>query len=283
MRSIVVKPIDFKRVFDDQGLAVGDFTYIFLAEGDSWMERSAVLQGSLPDFFGFLMDSRGEPVLIINLAMFGDELRRIGTVQRDDLEYWLAQFKYDALLFSAGGNDYIDAAKKPPPGKGLLNSFVNVAAPTQAQACINWTAVAALRSRYLTPCFDAVYDLVQSSPNADIPILVNSYDVPVARDAPAVKEAWLYAAYIKNNIPKNLWPEVTALIFDSIGEEQDAWKQGRPSVSLVPTRGKLLPADGNSTGESGDWINEIHPNRNGWRRLAPLWLDAFLKARQAVP
>lgn len=284
MRSIVVQPVDYDRVIAQQGLGVQDFRYIILAEGDSWMERSAVLQGSLPDFYGFLADARNEPTLIINLARFGDELRRIGTVQAKEFRYWLRQFRYDAVFFSAAGNDYISAAKDPDPGQGILRSFVNTAPPASSDDCIHWDAVARLRSAYLSPCFQAIYDMVQASPaNRDTPILVNSYDVPVARNAPAVREAWLYAAYVKHNIPPALWPGVTQAIFDSIGDELQSWVDGRPSVSLVPTRGVLTPADPASTGNSGDWVNEIHPNKRGWKKLAPIWRAAFRQAKGLAP
>lgn len=283
MRSIVVKPMDFNRVIVEQGLGVPDFKYIILAEGDSWMERSAVLQGSLPDFYGFLSDDHDETILIVNLAMFGDELRRIGTVQRKVFQYWLKQFKYDAVFFSAGGNDYIEAAKAPGPGQGILNSFVNGGHPTDASACINWNAVNALRTQYLTPCFGAIFDLIQRSRNKDVPILVNAYEVPVARNAPAVKSAWLYDAYTKNQIPPALWAEATEAIFGSISDELASWTANRPSVSLVPTRGVLTPADPTSTGESGDWVNEIHPNRRGWEKLAPIWRASFQEALGLAP
>lgn len=283
MRSIVVKPVDFNRLILDQGLGVPDFKYIILAEGDSWMERSAVLQGSLPDFYGFLSDAHDETVLIVNLAMFGDELRRIGTVQRKVFKYWLKQFKYDAVFFSAGGNDYIEAAKAPGPGQGILNSFVNGGQPADAQSCINWNAVNNLRAQYLTPCFAAVHDLIQDSRNKDVPILVNSYEVPVARNAPAVKSAWLYEAYTKNRTPPALWAGTTQAIFDSISEELASWAADRSNVSMVPTRGVLTPADPASTGESGDWVNEIHPNRRGWEKLAPIWRASFNKARGLPP
>ncbi|WP_428508918.1 hypothetical protein [Roseateles sp.] len=279
MHSIVIKPVDFNRVFVDQGLAVSDFKYIILAEGDSWMERSAVLQGSLPDFYNFLSDSKDESTLIINLATFGDELRRIGTLQRKEFKYWLRQFEYDAIFFSAAGNDYIDAARDPDPGQGILKQFNHAGAPSAANDCIDWLAVNELRQTYLGPCFKAVYDMVQASPrNKGKPILVNSYDVPVARNAPAVRKAWLYEAYVKNNIPEALWPAVTAAIFASIGDELSSWAVGRPSVALVPTRNVLSPADPTSQGESGDWINEIHPNRQGWEKLAPIWRATFRKA-----
>lgn len=280
MRSIVVKPVDYNRVIAEQGLGVQDFKTIVLAEGDSWMERSAVLQGSLPDFYGFLADDHNEPTLIINLAMFGDELRRIGTVQAKEFRYWLRQFRYDAVFFSAAGNDYISAAKDAPPGQGILRNLANTAAPASGRDCINWSAVKTLRSSYLSPCFAAIYDMVQASPrNKGVPILVNGYDVPVARDAPAVRESWLYAAYRKNSIPERLWPEVTAAIFGSIADELSTWAVNRPSVSLVPTRGVLQPADPKSHGDSGDWINEIHPNRKGWAKLAPIWRATYRQAK----
>jgi hypothetical protein len=278
MRSIVVKPVDFSRVITDQGLGVADFKYIILAEGDSWMERSAVLQGSLPDFYGFLSDQNDECVLIVNIAMFGDELRRIGNFQRKELRYWLKQFRYDAVFFSAGGNDYISAAKDQRPGEGILNSFVHVGQPANADACINWHAVDDLRTKYLAPSFQTVHDLIQGSGNRDVPILVNTYDVPVARNAPAVKSAWLYEAYVKNNIPPALWPEVTAAMFDSIKDELTSWVAACANVTLVPTRGVLTPADPTSTGNSGDWVNEIHPNRHGWEKLALIWRAAFHQA-----
>ncbi len=49
-----------------------------------------------------------------------DTLRRIEHTIRGDLGWWLRQDRYDALLFSAGGNDLIDAARDPA---------------TQAKAC----------------------------------------------------------------------------------------------------------------------------------------------------
>jgi hypothetical protein len=42
-------------------------------------------------------------------------------------------------------------------------------------------------------------------------------------------------------------------------------------VVLVPATGLLDPVDPASEGESGDWINEIHPNERGWRKQAAAW------------
>jgi hypothetical protein len=45
------------------------------------------------------------------------------------------------------------------------------------------------------------------------------------------------------------------------------------NIFLVDTRtnGHLVLADPGSTGESGDWINEIHPSYQGYQKLAAVW------------
>ena len=45
----------------------------------------------------------------------------------------------------------------------------------------------------------------------------------------------------------------------------------------VPTDGVLTPSTAGTTGSDADWLNEIHPNASGWRKLAKVW-HAKLKA-----
>ena len=49
------------------------------------------------------------------------------------------------------------------------------------------------------------------------------------------------------------------------------WTQGRERIFRVPTVGTLAPAAAGAPGNSGDWLNEIHPNRAGWNKLAKIW------------
>ena len=39
----------------------------------------------------------------------------------------------------------------------------------------------------------------------------------------------------------------------------------------VPTTGVLTAAPPASSGSRGDWANEIHPNKSGWKKLAKVW------------
>ena len=75
MSSLVIYSNEFDGHLSN-GLLPQRFKYRFLAEGDSWMDRSSMFETSLLQQLVQTMDARGEEVLIINLAMFGETLRR---------------------------------------------------------------------------------------------------------------------------------------------------------------------------------------------------------------
>lgn len=275
MTSVVVYSRDFDRYLD-LGLAPEQFKYRFLAEGDSWMDRSSLTTASLPQYLARTMDHAGDAVLIVNLSMFGDTMRRIGECLNSDFSQWLHHtfaWQFDALLLSAAGNDFIDAARDPDPGQGILKNMAGQPMPATGRECVNRDAVALLVTQYLDPNFAKLYEVVQGSRHADMPIFLNGYDTPTARNAPALPggKAWLYEAYTKNSIAQPLWPDLTDGIFNDVQTTVALWAQGRPNVHLVPTDGTLTPAAPGSSGDSGDWINEIHPNAAGWKKLATVW------------
>ena len=274
MASITKTGQDYLR--DASGVeALGPFTARFLAEGDSWMDRSTLVSGSLPEYLAREMNRRHRSDLIINIATAGDTLRRITDVMQGDFAWWLRQFRYDAILFSAGGNDFIDAAVDPDPGDGILRHMAGEPLPADGYACVNSAAVATLVNDYLNPNFDTVYRAIRSSTkNASTPIFLNCYDTPTARDAPALRGVsgpWLYRAYKKNAIDETLWPSLTAGLFRDIQQTIEAWCIGRTGVYAVPTVGILTPAPSGTPGNRADWANEIHPNKSGWRKLARVW------------
>ncbi len=275
MSFTVIHGDDFDRYLD-QGLAPEQFDYRFLVEGDSWMDRSAATSASLPAYLAQALEAGGKDVLIINLALFGDTMRRIGECLNDRFHQWVNTafiWKFDAILLSAGGNDVIDAARDPDPGTGILKDLQGLPPPASVAGCLNTDAVATLIADYLDPNFAKLYDAVQASRHANVPIFLNNYDTPVARDAPAYKggRSWLYEAYTKNHIPAGLWQDLTAQLFTDLQATIAGWALGRPSIHVVPTHGVLTPAGAGTTGSNGDWLNEIHPNKAGWKKLAGVW------------
>jgi hypothetical protein len=281
MSSLVIYGNEFDGHLEN-GLTPQFFRYRILAEGDSWMDRSAMFHTSLLQKLAPKMDAAGDDVLIINLAHFGDTLRRIGDCADGEFALWLDTdfgWKFDAVLLSAAGNDFIDAARDPDAGRGILKNLAGAPLPALGRDCLDRDAVDRLVSGYLAPGFSALYDEVQSSRHAGVPILLNLYDTPVARNAPAFPggRSWLYEAYRKNAIPPQLWPDLTRGIFDDVQRAISGWAAGRSDLHCVPTTGTLVAADPGATGSSGDWLNEIHPNASGWEKLAVVWQKAIRK------
>ena len=279
MASRVISSADFDRYLD-RGLAPEQFRYRFLVEGDSWMERSSLVTVSLPEHLARAMDEVGDEVLIVNLARFGDTMRRIGDCVAGEFALWLRtafNWKFDAILLSVGGNDFIDAALDPGPGLGILKDMAGRQTPVDGADCLNRPAIDRLVLEYLDPNFERLIEQVLASRHAGLPIFLNDYDTPVARDAPAIPggRAWLFEAYRKNGIAPRDWPSLTEALFAELRQTISAWALEHQAVTVVPTGGVLRPAEPDTGGSSGDWLNEIHPNAAGWRKLALRWRDAI--------
>ncbi|MGQ3053287.1 MAG: hypothetical protein ACT6S0_16040 [Roseateles sp.] len=261
----------------EQADKFGPFDKVYLAEGDSWMDASAAAQGSLPFYLTEEFNRRGKTHLIINISTARQTLQRIAETMSGDYLWWLKQLPYDGVLFSAGGNDFIEAARGPAPGQGLLRDMQGQPPPVDGYDCVRQPALKQLLDDYLNPNFEAVYQALRaSSKNAATPMYLNGYDTPVARNAPAIQGLvgpWLWAAYRKNHIDASLWPQLTRGLFKDVKAAVNGWSAGRAGVKLVATTDVLTPASPTSTGSSGDWKNEIHPNASGWRKQARIWAD----------
>lgn len=134
------------------------------------------------------MDAGGDDVLIINVAMFGDTMRRIGDCAKRDFKMWVnTQFnwKFDGLLLSAGGNDFIDAARDPGPGQGILRDFSANPIPANGRDCLNPTAVQALTTQNTWIHVSQSYTRSFSRAGMRMsPFFLNCYDTPTARMPP---------------------------------------------------------------------------------------------------
>jgi hypothetical protein len=287
MASRVLYSDDFDRELAQGTLVPEAFNYKILCEGDSWMDRSSIFQMSLPWALAQIFrGKKGNDALFINVARFGDTMRSIADCGDGLFNQWLdtdGLFKFDALLLSAGGNDFIDAALQPGSGNGILHGVHGAPGDLTADDCYNTHAVANLVTNVIDPAFDSLYRRVRNSRNPELPILLNCYSMPVARPAPAFRngQTWLSRAYEKNGIPPHLWPALTERVFIDVESTVTGWTlDDREGLHVVPTTAvPLVPADPGSTGSSGDWLNEIHPNKSGWAKLARAWhatLDGIL-------
>ena len=241
----------------------------YLAEGDSWFTLAALPGGNVLQEIHLERDS-----LIVNTAYPGDTLKRIVQWRRNIpfvnlLSKRNFAEKWDAVLLSAGGNDIIDAALSP---EGILRRPSGV--PRSVDDCIDDRNLQVFED-YMRANMGAVIELrdAPGSPNRGIPIFMHTYDYPTARPAPAklfdltgISGPWLYRAYTGHGIPENLWVALTDHLIDRLAALLTTLNL--PNLHVIDTRNTLTRAAPGSTGDSGDWLNEIHANRKGRRKIA---------------
>jgi hypothetical protein len=113
-----------------------------------------------------------------------------------------------------------------------------------------------------------------------VPLFFHTYDYLVPRNAPAFPGfgPWLFKAVTAYQIPQAQWSalgkefvdRLATLLADIITTINAGF--GRDMrLFLVNSRDTLVRSAAGSTGPSGDWINEIHPTSDGYRKLAAVW------------
>lgn len=280
---------------DRDGAAnLAEFGRRFLAEGDSWFTLGTLNPLKNANLLTELRFSQSH--IAVNCALPGDTLDKMVEWRRDPrfdrLLTGRAARHWDGLLLSAGGNDLIAAIKTPPVVNGaavpldkrLLRTAAEWGGPADGAARYvsdaGWQTFAA----YLRENFDALVALRDSGINAGVPMFMHSYAVPQPRDAgvrlgPIQAGPWLLPGLQLYGLPPADW---LAVATHFIGRLRDLLKGIANDRARYPalhffdsTQVALLQADAASRGDSGDWINEIHLNRDGCRKVAAAWAPAI--------
>ena len=242
----------------------------FLAEGDSWFSMSGIPAYNLLFALRFRVSTQ-----IVNCALPGDTMVHMSQLA-SNRHYREALttpgFKWNAILLSGGGNDLIDrvddilipkserdpAASAPADfcDQGELRSLVN-------EVQQGFRRLASLR------------DAARGS-SKKAPIITHTYDYATPRNAPARfflinLGPWLYPGLKGAKVPKTAWVPVADYLIDALAKGVLALQKGNNRIKnfhVVNTRGATKRAELRTTGSSHDWQNEIHPNDDGYRKLA---------------
>jgi hypothetical protein len=266
----------------------------FLAEGDSWFSLGALNPAKNSNLLFEMAFS--QRCMAINCAMPGDTLRRIVTMRADPRFVQLLAGRraraWDAILLSAGGNDLIDAVRVPPRradgtpvprDRRLLLVDGEWGPATEGAArylsAEGWTVFC----DYLRANFDVLVALRDAprSKSKGCPVFYHGYAVPTPRPAGAGFGfgPWLYPALVDYQIPaadmaavaRELIARLRTLLAGVAGDSK-RW----PRLYFFDTSAILLePAAEGAEGESGDWLNEIHPTWRGYEKLALPWAAAI--------
>lgn len=241
-----------------------------LAEGDSWFSLNAFPGSNLLDCLKFDKSN-----IIVNCANPGDPLRTMVNVRDNDT------FKleieggvvWNAILLSGGGNDLIDdLGNILPPSATMQPKRAN-----PADYCDAASLAATLDS--VVQCYQTIFSWrdgpKSKCPNA--PSVIHTYDRATPRDSAArfigafpVRGPWLKPALERAGVPPAKWNAVSDFLMGALGDRLLTLPTLAANIHVIDTRGTLARADPGTEKNSQDWLNEIHPNKGGYKKLSNL-------------
>jgi hypothetical protein len=243
-----------------------------LAEGDSWFTIGGIPTSNLLFSLRF-----HKATMIANCGTPGDTIVNMAQLTRNrSFRQALSPNdgkKWSAILLSGGGNDLIDAVDE------ILIPKVqrSTRARKPAKYCDQGKLTELLESvqqgyRTLAGLRDA-----PGAPSIGVPIVTHTYDYVTPRNSPArflvvpVMGPWLYPALTAAEVPEGDWQATSDYLLRALAEAITALQTGTDKISnfhVVNTLGTLRRARPGAAGESGDWLNEIHPDFDGYHKLA---------------
>jgi hypothetical protein len=264
-----------------------------LAQGDSWFSIGALPPTRTTRIVAELRLLQS--TVIVNCARPGALLQRMtDTTRAPQFRRLLTgklALKWDALLLSGGGNDLIDAASAPPTADPALRLFRTPAergpgllAAADYISATGWATFAG----HIGTVFNQLIDLRDSGINRGTPLVWHNYARVMPRPAPAGPGfgPWLLPSLDTFSVPPearlDVADELLGRLRRLIDDLTAARKAADPNCQLFVADSMsqdIVLAEANTTDESGDWINEIHLTRGGYRKCAQAWqqvLDVLL-------
>jgi hypothetical protein len=257
-----------------------------LAQGDSWFSLGSLV----PTRFANLLHTMAlrEPTLVVNCGKPGAVLvRMVDSTRARDFRRLLSGRsapRWSAILVSGGGNDLIEAASTGPSadlGQRLLRTPSERPAGDAGPASdfvsdAGW----ALFDGHLR---DVIHGLVRAKnrdKNLGVPLFLHSYTrvQPTGVGPGFGRPPWLSPSLTAFGIPPERWLDVSdellgrlqRLLLSAVAAENAASRDAR--LQLVDTLTVPVDlADPDATGSSGDFLNEIHLNESGLRKVSSAW------------
>ncbi len=244
-----------------------------LAEGDSWFSMSGFPAYNLLFALRFRKITQ-----IVSCAFPGDTIVHISELAKNrNFREALTTpgCNWRAILLSGGGNDLIDEADdilipEQRRDASSIGGPADYCDQERLQKLIDevqggYRRLAGLRAGY-------------GSHYQKAPMITHTYDYATPRNAPArffflSLGPWLYPALKGAQVPQSAWVPVADYLIDRLAEGILSLQKGQNRIKnfyVLDTRGTLKRAKLEETGSSPDWQNEIHPNDDGYKKLAKI-------------
>lgn len=228
---------------------------IVLCFGDSWFWYPIPGIGNLSN--RFLEFGRYQAIDIVAVGQTGMEIAKPGKRNLDDLTTffrWESK-TVDMIAISGGGNDFA--------GADDLDPLLQAGNATDAES---WFKVKETRQLFdsIKTGYERLIYLRDTFCPA-VPIVTHCYDYAHATGRGFLWfSPWIKPSLTNIGMPENLHTDAVKIIIDRLAAVQDSLKGSR--YHFIDTR-KLLGAD--------DWANELHPNGDGFDKIAKPFFPVF--------
>ena len=248
-----------------------------VSEGDSWFAypKKWLIKGKRSNLISHISASTREKVNFLTLASNGDEA--VGMVSGKqkhkliEILRWHTKKKnrlpVDLLLFSGGGNDVV--------GKNDFERFLNPYDESyeNAEQCINMERLER-KVKQIGLAYQELLD-IRDVYSPDTLVITHTYDYP----KPSLKGGKFLGGLIKTKgwmkrfmdaigIKEELQCDIIKIFMNAMAEEL-----------LEIKRDKFIVVDSRKTlTDSKEWLNEIHPTSDGFKKISNLILDEMRNA-----
>jgi lysophospholipase L1-like esterase len=264
--------------------------YTVVAEGDSWFDyKPSFLEGTPVinpgrDLLGHLQAFGRFSVFRVSKAgdtmenmVYGTDTKGHGPNEKphlppeiEDTIRAIRDKRPDAFLFSAGGNDVAGVD---------LEAYLNHAdsgLPPLREDVVTYEI-----DRYVPTAFAALIARVRSA-NATLPIFIHGYDYPTPDGRPVIELVgwsfigpWLKPALTaKRHTDLTVGRQLLRQLIDRFNAALQRVAAAHAHVYYINLRGTLSGDEDYRR----DWVNELHPTSDGFKKLAGKVHDALLRA-----
>lgn len=251
-----------------------------VSEGDSWFAYPPkwIYIGTKPsNLIDHLSSFTRGKANFLSLASNGDEaVDMVSGKQKHDLIKilrWHHDGKnrkpVDLLLFSGGGNDVV--------GKNDFERFLNSAADNPVTAA-DWVNSASLE-RKTTQIGLAYHELldIRDYYSPETLIITHTYDYPYPSltggrflGGLVKTKSWMKPYMDDAGIDNALQDDVIMIFMNAMANEIVQIEDEREGIIVVDSRGTLTDKD--------EWLNEIHPTSDGFKKIANLIYSSMQNA-----
>lgn len=253
-----------------------EYDWHLIAEGDSWFSIGGIPSSNV------LADLRlPRWTQVLNVAAPGDTIKNMSDILSNPaFKKYVAKknfaYAFHGLLLSAGGNDLIDQA-----GKVIIPKQKGADADDPASYIDQQVLEGTLQK--IVEDIGTMHQLWNSkaSRSSNRPIIMHTYDYATPRNAPSLflggaklSGPWIYNALLKHKLPIDLQQRISDLMFNALADtlmsldSKSGHSNALTNMHVVDTRNTLVRANPTEVGNSNDWLNEIHPNAGGYRKIA---------------